>query len=334
MSQILLFFQDQILGMRWLNELIGSILTSIGLNIDEKIGGMLHFFIYDSIKIFILLSVLIYIISYIQSYFPPEKTKKILGRFYGIWANILGALLGTVTPFCSCSSIPIFMGFTSAGLPLGVTFSFLISSPMVDLGALILLMSIFGWKVAVLYVIAGLIISVVGGRLIEKLGMDDQVADFIKQTDNVDVGFVSLTVKDRRNFAKEQVIETVKKVSIYIFVGVATGSVIHNVIPEHWIQYILGDHNFYSVPLATVVGVPMYADIFGTIPVAESLLLKGAGLGTVLSFMMAVTTLSLPSMIMLSKAVKRKFMIVFVAIVTVGIISVGFMFNIFSFLLM
>ena len=334
MSQILLFFQDQILGMRWLNELIGSILTSIGLNIDEKIGGMLHFFIYDSIKIFILLSVLIYIISYIQSYFPPEKTKKILGRFYGIWANILGALLGTVTPFCSCSSIPIFMGFTSAGLPLGVTFSFLISSPMVDLGVLILLMSIFGWKVAVLYVIAGLIISVVGGRLIEKLGMDDQVADFIKQTDNVDVGFVSLTVKDRRNFAKEQVIETVKKVSIYIFVGVATGSVIHNVIPEHWIQYILGDHNFYSVPLATVVGVPMYADIFGTIPIAESLLLKGAGLGTVLSFMMAVTTLSLPSMIMLSKAVKRKLMIVFVAIVTVGIISVGFMFNIFSFLLM
>ena len=334
MSQILLFFQDQILGMRWLNELIGSILTSIGLNIDEKIGGMLHFFIYDSIKIFILLSVLIYIISYIQSYFPPEKTKKILGRFYGIWANILGALLGTVTPFCSCSSIPIFMGFTSAGLPLGVTFSFLISSPMVDLGALILLMSIFGWKVAVLYVIAGLIISVVGGRLIEKLGMDDQVADFIKQTDNVDVGFVSLTVKDRRNFAKEQVIETVKKVSIYIFVGVATGSVIHNVIPEHWIQYILGDHNFYSVPLATVVGVPMYADIFGTIPIAESLLLKGAGLGTVLSFMVAVTTLSLPSMIMLSKAVKRKLMIVFVAIVTVGIISVGFMFNIFSFLLM
>ena len=334
MSQILLFFFFFFLGMRWLNELIGSILTSIGLNIDEKIGGMLHFFIYDSIKIFILLSVLIYIISYIQSYFPPEKTKKILGRFYGIWANILGALLGTVTPFCSCSSIPIFMGFTSAGLPLGVTFSFLISSPMVDLGALILLMSIFGWKVAVLYVIAGLIISVVGGRLIEKLGMDDQVADFIKQTDNVDVGFVSLTVKDRRNFAKEQVIETVKKVSIYIFVGVATGSVIHNVIPEHWIQYILGDHNFYSVPLATVVGVPMYADIFGTIPIAESLLLKGAGLGTVLSFMMAVTTLSLPSMIMLSKAVKRKLMIVFVAIVTVGIISVGFMFNIFSFLLM
>ena len=334
MSQIRLFFQDQVLGMRWLNELIGLLLNSIGLNIDEKIGGMLQFFIYDSIKIFILLAVLIYIISYIQSYFPPEKTKKILGRFHGIWANILGALLGTVTPFCSCSSIPIFMGFTSAGLPLGVTFSFLISSPMVDLGSLILLMSIFGWKVAVTYVIVGLIISVVGGTLIEKLGMDDQVADFIKQAGNVDVDSASLTVKDRRNFAKEQVIETVNKVSLYIFVGVAIGAVIHNVIPEHWIQSILGGHNFYSVPLATVVGVPMYADIFGTIPVAESLLLKGAGLGTVLSFMMAVTTLSLPSMIMLSKAVKRKLMIVFVAIVTGGIIFVGFMFNIFSFLLM
>ena len=328
------FLQEQILGMKWMNELIGKGLSVLGVDIQGRVGGSIQFFLYDVIKITILLCLLIFIISYIQSYFPPERSKKILGRFYGIWANILGALLGTVTPFCSCSSIPIFMGFTSAGLPLGVTFSFLISSPMVDLGALILLMSIFGWKVAVLYVIAGLIISVVGGRLIEKLGMDDQVADFIKQTDNVDVGFVSLTVKDRRNFAKEQVIETVKKVSIYIFVGVAIGSVIHNVIPEHCIQSILGDHNFYSVPLATVVGVPMYADIFGTIPVAESLLLKGAGLGTVLSFMMAVTTLSLPSMIMLSKAVKRKLMIVFVAIVTVGIISVGFMFNIFSFLLM
>ena len=328
------FIQNEILGMKWLNRLIGLSLEKVGIDVEGRTGGSFHFFIYDTIKIMLLLGFLILLISYIQSYFPPERSKKILGRFHGLWANCIAALLGTVTPFCSCSSIPLFIGFTSAGLPLGVTFSFLISSPMVDLGALILLMSIFGWKVAVLYVIAGLIISVVGGRLIEKLGMDDQVADFIKQTDNVDVGFVSLTVKDRRNFAKEQVIETVKKVSIYIFVGVAIGSVIHNVIPEHWIQSILGDHNFYSVPLATVVGVPMYADIFGTIPVAESLLLKGAGLGTVLSFMMAVTTLSLPSMIMLSKAVKRKLMIVFVAIVTVGIISVGFMFNIFSFLLL
>ena len=332
MNQIWLFFQNQILGMIWLNELIGIILNSIGLKVEASLGGMLQFFIYDTIKIFIVLAVLIYIISYIQSYFPPEKTKKILGRFHGIWANIIGALLGTVTPFCSCSSIPIFMGFTSAGLPLGVTFSFLISSPMVDLGSLVLLMSIFGWKVAVTYVIVGLIISIVGGTLIEKFHMEDQVADFIKQAGNVEIDSINLTTKDRRNYAKEQVLETVKKVSAYIFIGVAIGAIIHNLIPEHWIESILGGNNFYSVPLATVVGVPMYADIFGTIPVAESLLLKGAGLGTVLSFMMAVTTLSLPSMIMLSKVIKRKLMIIFITIVTSGIILIGFMFNIFSFL--
>lgn len=334
MSQIGLFIQDQILGMKWLNELIGMILNSIGLSVEQKIGGMLQFFIYDTIKIFILLAVLIYIISYIQSYFPPERSKKILGRFHGIWANILGALLGTVTPFCSCSSIPIFMGFTSAGLPLGVTFSFLISSPMVDLGSLVLLMSIFGWKIAIAYVIVGLVISVVGGTVIENLHMEDQVADFIKKADNVDVNQAKLSSKERRDYAKEQVLETMKKVAIYIFVGVGIGAIIHNLIPEHWVQSILGGHNFYSVPLATLVGVPMYADIFGTIPVAESLLLKGAGLGTVLSFMIAVTTLSLPSMIMLSKAIKKKLMVVFVSIVTIGIIAVGFMFNLFSFLFM
>lgn len=334
MNELWLFFQDQVLGMKWLNELIGAALHRVGLDVSQKVGGMLQFFLYDTIKIFILLAVLIYMISYIQSYFPPERSKEILGRFHGMWANILGALLGTVTPFCSCSSIPIFMGFTSAGLPLGVTFSFLISSPMVDLGSLVLLMSIFGWKVAVAYVIVGLIISVIGGTLIEKLRMENQVADFIKQAGNVEVDAANLSAKERRDFAKEQVMETIRKVAIYIFVGVGIGAVIHNLIPEHWVQSILGGHNIYSVPLATLVGVPMYADIFGTIPVAESLLLKGAGLGTVLSFMMAITTLSLPSMIMLSKAVKKKLMIVFVGIVTIGIIAVGFMFNIVSFMLM
>lgn len=333
MAYIWNFFQDHVLGMKWLNELIGMILNSIGLDVHQKIGGMLQFFIYDTIKIFVLLILLIYIISYIQSYFPPERSKKILGRFHGIWANILGALLGTVTPFCSCSSIPIFMGFTSAGLPLGVTFSFLISSPMVDLGSLVLLMSIFNWKVAGAYVILGLIIAVIGGSLIERLHMEDQVADFIKQAARVDVDSEELTSKERRHYAKEQVIQTIKKVAVYIFIGVGIGAVIHNLIPEDWVQRVLGGHNFYSVPLATLVGVPMYADIFGTIPVAESLLLKGAGLGTVLAFMMAVTTLSLPSMIMLSKAIKKKLMIVFIGIVTVGIIGVGFLFNIFAFLL-
>lgn len=334
MSQIGSFIQDQLLAMKWLNELIGLSLNSLGLSVDQKIGGMLQFFIYDTIKIFILLGVLIFIISYIQSYFPPERSKKILGSFHGIKANVLGALLGTVTPFCSCSSIPIFMGFTSAGLPLGVTFSFLISSPMVDLGSLVLLMSIFGWKVAVAYVIIGLVISIAGGTLIEKMHLEDQVADFIKQGANLDVDLTVLSIKERLDYAKEQVIETIKKVALYIFVGVAIGAVIHNLIPEHWVQSILGGHNFYSVPLATLVGVPMYADIFGTIPVAESLLLKGAGLGTVLSFMMAVTTLSLPSMIMLSKAVKKKLMVVFIGIVTLGIIIVGFLFNIFAFILL
>lgn len=334
MSQIGSFIQDQLLAMKWLNELIRLSLNSLGLSVDQKIGGMLQFFIYDTIKIFILLGVLIFIISYIQSYFPPERSKKILGSFHGIKANVLGALLGTVTPFCSCSSIPIFMGFTSAGLPLGVTFSFLISSPMVDLGSLVLLMSIFGWKVAVAYVIIGLVISIAGGTLIEKMHLEDQVADFIKQGANLDVDLTVLSIKERLDYAKEQVIETIKKVALYIFVGVAIGAVIHNLIPEHWVQSILGGHNFYSVPLATLVGVPMYADIFGTIPVAESLLLKGAGLGTVLSFMMAVTTLSLPSMIMLSKAVKKKLMVVFIGIVTLGIIIVGFLFNIFAFILL
>lgn len=330
MEKIGLLIQNQILGMKWLNQIIGFILNGIGIKGQWK--EVLQFFIYDTIKIFILLTILIYLISYIQSYFPPERSKKILGKFDGFLANLIGALLGTVTPFCSCSSIPIFIGFTSAGLPLGVTFSFLISSPMVDLGSLVLLMSIFGWKIAVVYVIVGLVIAIVGGTIIEKLHMEDQVAEFVKKAQNVEIQATKLTFKERNQYAKEQVIETIKKVAVYIVVGVGIGAFIHNFIPEHIIESVLGGNKFYSVPLATIVGVPMYADIFGTIPVAESLLIKGAGLGTVLAFMMAVTTLSLPSIIMLSKVVKRKLMIVFISIVTIGIIFVGYVFNIFSFI--
>lgn len=330
MEKIGLLIQNQILGMKWLNQLIGFILNGIGIKGQWK--EVLQFFIYDTIKIFILLTILIYLISYIQSYFPPERSKKILGKFDGFLANLIGALLGTVTPFCSCSSIPIFIGFTSAGLPLGVTFSFLISSPMVDLGSLVLLMSIFGWKIAVVYVIVGLVIAIVGGTIIEKLHMEDQVAEFVKKAQNVEIQATKLTFKERNQYAKEQVIETIKKVAVYIVVGVGIGAFIHNFIPEHIIESALGGNKLYSVPLATIVGVPMYADIFGTIPVAESLLIKGAGLGTVLAFMMAVTTLSLPSIIMLSKVVKRKLMIVFISIVTIGIIFVGYVFNIFSFI--
>ena len=326
------FLQDQVLGMKWLNEVIGNMLSLFGLDVTSKIGGSVQFFLYDVIKITILLCFLIFLISYIQSYFPPERSKKIMGRFHGVWANIIAALLGTVTPFCSCSSIPLFIGFTSAGLPLGVTFSFLISSPMVDLGSLVLLMSVFGWQVAVLYVIFGLIIAVVGGTLIEKFHMEKYVEDFIKNASSVDIENTELTQKDRLIFAKDQVVSTFKKVFPYILVGVGIGAVIHNWIPEAWIEMVLGSNNPFGVVLATLLGIPMYADIFGTIPVAEALLFKGAQLGTVLSFMMAVTTLSLPSMIMLRKAVKPKLLATFIVICTVGIILVGYLFNALQFL--
>ena len=327
MQQIWDFIQNQILGMKWLNELIGTLLTAFGVDVSGRIGSSIQFFIYDTIKIFVLLGFLIFVISYIQSYFPPERTKKILGRFHGIGANIIGALLGTVTPFCSCSSIPLFIGFTSAGLPLGVTFSFLISSPMVDLGSLVLLMSIFGWKVAVAYVVFGLVVAVVGGTLIEKLHLENQVEDFIRNAKSLDVEAEKLTFKDRVKYSWEQVLETAKKVLPYVLIGVGIGAVIHNWIPEEWIVKALGGNNPFGVILATVAGVPMYADIFGTIPIAEALLAKGALLGVVLSFMMGVTTLSLPSMIMLRKAVKPKLLGIFIAICTVGIILVGYFFN-------
>ena len=327
MSVIWNFIQKEILGMSWLNRLIGALLNACGLDTSGRIGGSIQFFIYDTIKIFVLLGFLIFVISYIQSYFPPERTKKILGRFHGIGANIIGAILGTVTPFCSCSSIPLFIGFTSAGLPLGVTFSFLISSPMVDLGSLVLLMSIFGWKVAVAYVVFGLVVAVVGGTLIEKLHLENEVEDFIRNAKSVDVEAEKLTFKDRIKYAWEQVLETAKKVLPYVLVGVGIGAVIHNYIPEEWIVKALGNNNPFGVILATIAGVPMYADIFGTIPIAEALLAKGALLGVVLSFMMGVTTLSLPSIIMLRKAVKPKLLGIFIAICTVGLILVGYFFN-------
>ena len=327
------FFQNEVLGMKWLNRLIGSAVEACGLDPAGKVGGSLQFFFYDVIKIMVLLGVLILLISYIQSYFPPERTKKILGRFHGIIANCIAALLGTVTPFCSCSSIPLFIGFTSAGLPLGVTFSFLISSPMVDLGSLVLLMSIFGWKVAIVYVVLGLVIAVAGGTLIEKLLLEEQVEEFIRTGHAIDVPQEELHFKDRMQYAWEQVVSTAKKVAPYVLIGVGIGAFIHNWIPEEFIVKILGTGNPFGVIIATVAGVPMYADIFGTIPIAEALLAKGAQLGVALSFMMGVTTLSLPSMIMLRKAVKPKLLGIFVAICTVGIIIVGYFFNAIQYLL-
>ena len=327
------FIQEQILGMKWLNVLIGNLLNTLGLDTTEKIGGTVQFFIYDVIKIVVLLCTLIFIISYIQSFFPPERTKKILGKFHGTFANIIAALLGTVTPFCSCSSIPLFIGFTSAGLPLGVTFSFLISSPMVDLGSLVLLMSIFGAKVAIVYVVLGLVMAVAGGTLIEKLQLENQVEEFIRNAKQIDVPQEELTVKDRLKYSAEQVVGTIKKVFPYILIGVGVGAFIHNWIPQDLIVRFLGNGNPFGVILATIAGVPMYADIFGCIPIAEALLAKGAKLGVVISFMMAVTTLSLPSMIMLKKAIKPKLLGVFIAICTVGIIVVGYFFNAIQYLI-
>ena len=318
--------------MKWLNALIGAGLSALGVDTAGRVGGSVQFFLYDVAKIAVLLCLLIFLISYIQSYFPPERSKRILGRFRGIGANVVAALLGTVTPFCSCSSIPLFIGFTSAGLPLGVTFSFLISSPMVDLGSLLLLSSIFGWKIALAYVAVGLVIAVVGGTLIEKWQMERYVESFVKTAGAVDIEAPSLTQGERLIYARDRMLATFKKVFPYILVGVGIGAVIHNWIPGHWVEAVLGSGNPFGVVLAALIGVPMYADIFGTIPVAEALLSKGAQLGTVLSFMMAVTTLSLPSLIMLRKAVKPKLLALFIGICTGGIIAVGYLFNIFQYL--
>ena len=326
------FIRDQILSMKWLSGLIGRLLGALGLDPATRWGGSVQFFLYDGIKITILLCFLIFLISYLQSYFPPERSKKIMGRFHGLWANCIAALLGTVTPFCSCSSIPLFIGFTSAGLPLGVTFSFLISSPMVDLGSLVLLMSIFGGKVAAAYVVLGLIVAVAGGSIIERLHMEQQVEDFIRSAGAAEIDTPSLTQKERLAYARAQMSSTFRKVFPYILIGVGIGSVIHNWVPENWVEAVLGSRNPFGVVLATLIGVPMYADIFGTVPVAEALLGKGAQLGTVLSFMMAVTTLSLPSMIMLRKAIRPKLLGLFIGVCTVGIILVGYFFNAFSFL--
>lgn len=327
------FLNDQLLKMKWLWELVRMLVEKVfGLSIEERLGSSVHFFIYDTIKIFILLSVMIYVISYIQSYFPPERTKKILGGMKGIKGNIVGALLGILTPFCSCSSIPIFIGFMSAGLPLGATFSFLISSPMVDLASFLLLMSSFGAKVAISYVAVGVFIAIVGGTIIGKLNMEKHVEDYVWGVEDVDVEPAEMTRNERVTFAKGQVKSIVSKVWLYILIGVGIGAAIHNWIPQMFIEGILGDKNPFAVLLATFVGIPMYADIFGTIPIAEALVAKGVGIGTVLSFMMGVTTLSLPSMVMLSKVVKPKLLALFIFITTIGIIIVGYSFNIFSYI--
>lgn len=329
------WLNNQLLKMEWLSDLISHLVENVfRLDTSERIGGSLHFFIYDVLKIFILLSVLIFTISYIQSYFPPERTKRILGRFKGIPANILSALLGTVTPFCSCSSIPLFIGFISAGLPIGVTFSFLISSPLVDLASVLLLASVFNWKIAIAYVVVGLVLAVVGGTVISKLKLEKYIESFVYENKMIDIEQEELTTRDRLEYSMGQVLDIIKKVWLYILIGVGIGAAIHNWIPESVINAFLGQDKWYSVLLATIVGVPMYADIFGTLPIAEALVGKGVGLGTVLAFMMAVTALSLPSIILLKTVVKPKLLATFVVVVTVGILIIGYVFNVFGYLLM
>lgn len=331
-SSVFGWLNDQLLKMQWLSDLIRLLVEDVfGLRTADRLGGSIHFFLYDTIKIFILLSVLIFTISYLQSFFPPERTKKILGRFHGVWANLLGALLGTVTPFCSCSSIPLFIGFTSAGLPIGVTFSFLISSPLVDLASVLLLASIFNWKIAIAYVVVGLILAVTGGTIISKLKLEKYVEPFVFSNRMADIEEPAMTGRDRLLFARDQVLSIVQKVWPYILGGVAIGAAIHNWIPENIITTVLGQNNIFSVLIATVVGVPMYADIFGTLPIAEALVAKGVGIGTVLSFMMAVTALSLPSMILLKKVVKMRLLLIFAGIVTAGILIIGYVFNAFGY---
>jgi uncharacterized membrane protein YraQ (UPF0718 family) len=333
LTSIFSVLNAQLLKMDWLSKLVGFLVEKgFGLDLATRLGGSVHFFIYDTIKIFILLSVLIYAISYLQSYFPPERTRKILGRFSGITANLLGALLGTVTPFCSCSSIPLFIGFTSAGLPIGVTFSFLISSPLVDLASVLLLASIFNWKIAIAYVLVGIVLAVTGGTLISRLGLEKYVEPFVYGGAVAESDLPEMTKKERRAFAVEQVKSIIHKVWLYVLIGVGIGAAIHNWIPANLISAVLGQRNVFAVAIATLVGVPMYADIFGTLPIAEALVTKGVGIGTVLSFMMAVTALSLPSMILLSKVVKPKLLVIFASIVTAGIMIIGYAFNAFGFL--
>ena len=327
------FISDQILSMKWINSLAGNFLEFLGVDLTSKLGGALQFFIYDTIKIVILLCVLIFIITYIESFFPPERTKHLLSKFKGIKGNIMGALLGTVTPFCSCSSIPIFIGFVSSGMPIGVTISFLISSPFVDLASFMLLLSLFGIKVAIIYMVVGIILAVIGGVIIEKLGYEKYIEDFVKNTKVTDAEAISMTNKERLLLAKDKVLETLKKVFLFILIGVGIGALIHNVIPEDIINNIVGNNNPFAPILAALVGIPMYADIFGTIPIAEALFLKNVPIGTILTFMMAVTALSAPSIVMLSKVMKRKLLFTFVCIVTVGIILIGYLFNIFSFII-
>lgn len=312
-----------LLKMQGLSEAVAQFLLSVGLSSSNAWFAVVHFFLYDTIKISLLLYFFVFLVSWLQSYFPPERTRSILLRHRGWRANTLAALLGTITPFCSCSSIPLFMGFTRAGLPRGVTFSFLISSPMVDLGALLILISVFNLKIAMAYVVMGLISAVVGGQLIEKFNPQTSAAPSTSLSSTV----LEQSISARARFAFTMAGQVFRNVFLFVVIGVGLGAFIHNVVPTDWVLHWLGADNAYSVLTATLIGVPMYADIFGVIPVAQALLAKGAPVGTVVAFMMAVTTLSAPSLILLHRVISQRVLWTFVGVCTLTIVFNGFILN-------
>ena len=301
------------------------------LNITKNtpLGNTVNFFVYDSIKIILLLAVIIFVVSYIRSFFPPEKTKKFLSKAkFPMLNNLLAALLGIVTPFCSCSAVPLFIGFVEAGVPLGVTFSFLISAPMVNEVALVLLWGLFGWKIALIYIVSGVIISTVAGWIMGKLKLEKWVEGFVYKIEAKQVDDKKQATKDRVDYAKKYAVDIVKSVWIYVIIGVGLGALMHGYAPNDLLVKYAGPNNFFAVPLAVLIGIPLYSNAAGTIPIVSVLIGKGMAMGTALAFMMAVTALSLPEFIILKKVLKPKLIVVYASVVGLGIIFTGYVFNV------
>ena len=318
----------------WLDKLVTMLVENVfSLSVETGIGSSVHFFIYDTIKIIILLGVMIFAISYIRSYFPPEKTKKVLSKFSGLGGNFMASLLGIVTPFCSCSSVPLFIGFVEAGVPLGLTFSFLITSPIVNEAAFAILLGTFGWKIALLYVVTGVIIGTFGGAIIGKLKMEKHVESYVYEMQTADIDIKKMSQKDRVTFALNNMKDIIKRIWLFLIIGIALGAAIHGWAPAEFLSKYAGPENPFAVLVGVVAGIPLYSNALGTIPIAEALIGKGVGIGTALSFMMAVTALSLPEMILLRKVIKPKLIAAFVIIAGIGIVLTGYLFNLIGHLI-
>ncbi|MBM7853917.1 uncharacterized membrane protein YraQ (UPF0718 family) [Desulfohalotomaculum tongense] len=312
----------------WLDYLMRLLVTEVfGLSMDSRLGSSVHFFFYDTVKIIILLGIMIFAISYIRSYFPPERTKKILTRFGGVKGNIMASLLGIVTPFCSCSSVPLFIGFVEAGIPLGVTFSFLITSPIVNEAAFAILLGTFGVKIAAVYVAAGVLLGVLGGIVIGRMKMEKEVEDYVYKLKVGEAEIQEMTVQERIDFALNNVKDILRRIWLFLFIGIGLGAAIHGYAPEAILARYAGPDNPLAVFVATILAIPLYSNALGTIPIAEALINKGVGIGTALAFMMATTALSAPEMILLRKVIKPRLIANFVLITGIGIVIVGYLFN-------